>query len=128
MRAASQTRSRFSAVAVTPPRTRGRGSKGARRSPPLLNDDPVLLLEPLQRRDAHRPPHVVLFGAVAGSVLDQLAALHEPVAVDDQLLARGADQVVLAAHDDRLFRARVHAETAVDAAEQVDLEAGGVLL
>ena len=41
---------------------------------------------------------------------------------------RRAHEVVLAAHDDRLLGAGVHAEAAVDAAQQVDLEAGRVLL
>src|SRR6187549_544390 len=90
--------------------------------------DAVLGLEPLERGDADRPAHVVLLRAVAGAVLDQLAARHQAVAVDDELGARRADEVVLAAHDDRLLGAGVDAEAAVDAAQQVDLEAGRVLL
>src|SRR6185295_5213432 len=90
--------------------------------------DAVLGLEPLERGDPDRAAHVVLVGAVAGAVLDQLAPRHQAVAVDDELGARRADEVVLAAHDDRLLGAGVDAEAAVDAAEQVDLEAGRVLL
>ena len=88
----------------------------------------MLGLEPLEGRDAHGPAHVVVGGPVARAVLRELAAHHEAVAVDHELLARGAHEVVLAAHEDRLLGAGVHAEAAVDAAQEVDLEAGGVLL
>src|SRR5699024_10275089 len=91
-------------------------------------DDAVLALQPLQGGHAHGPADVVLVRAVAGPVFHELAAVHQAVAVDDQLGAGGAHQVVLAAHDDRLLRAGVHAEAAVHAAQQVDLEARGVLL
>src|SRR5262245_10640434 len=90
--------------------------------------DAVLGLEPLERGDPDRAAHVVLLGAVTGAVLDQLAAGHQALAVDDQLGARRADEVVLAAHDDRFLGAGVDAEAAVDAAQEVDLEAGRVLL
>src|SRR5207247_1407989 len=84
------------------------------------------LLEALQGGDAHGAAHVVVLRAVAGSVLHQIAAGHQAVAVDDQLGPGRPHEVVLPAHQDRLLRAGVHAEAAVDAAQEVDLEPGGV--
>src|SRR6266545_4466154 len=89
---------------------------------------PVLVLQPLEGGDAHGPADVVVGGTVPGAVLHELRPLHEAVAVDDQLLAAGAHEVVLAAHEDRFLRAGVDAEAAIDAPEEVDLEPRGVLL
>src|SRR5207244_6460692 len=100
------------------------GESAAGRS----GDYPVLALQALEGGDAHGPAHVVVGGAVTRAVLDELGPLHEAVAVDDHLGAARPDEVVLAAHEDRLLRAGVHAEAAVDAAQEVDLETGGVLL
>jgi hypothetical protein len=51
----------------------------------------VLGPEPLERGDPNRAAHVVLVGAIARAVLDQLAARHQALAVDDQLLERRPD-------------------------------------
>src|SRR4029079_18606571 len=96
-----------------------RGGEGAetlalrRRARPRLRHaghDPVLLLQPLEGGDAHGTADVVVGGAIPGAVLHQLPAVHQAVAVDDQLGARRAHEIVLAAHHDRLLRAGVHAE------------------
>src|SRR5262249_31309625 len=102
--------------------------RGRALAPPHPRPDPQLPLSAPQRGDADGAPHVVVVGTVARAVLPELAPVDEPVAVDDELRAGRAHEVVLAAHQDRLLGAGVHAEAAVHAAEEVDLEPSAVLL